>query len=106
MPKTPLFQKPTAPQRAIRTAGALPPRPSRRSALLWQLAALVAGALLSAGRIYGGASPFGLALLIGCGTTYLPAAALDYVRYLEATVGCPIEYVSVGADRDAYIRMF
>lgn len=79
MPKTPLFQKPAAPQRAIRTAGALPPRPSRRSALLWQLAALVAGALLSAGRIYGGASPFGLALLIGCGTTYLPAAALGCV---------------------------
>ena len=36
----------------------------------------------------------------------LPAAALDYVRYIEEAVGCPIEYVSVGADRDAYIKMF
>lgn len=34
----------------------------------------------------------------------LPAAARAYVEYLEKAVGCPIRYVSVGADRDAYIE--
>ena len=36
----------------------------------------------------------------------LPQAALDYIAYLEKAVGCPIRYVSVGAQRDAYIEMF
>ena len=36
----------------------------------------------------------------------LPKAALDYIQYLEKAVGCPIQYVSVGAERDAYIMMF
>ena len=36
----------------------------------------------------------------------LPKAALDYIRYIEKAVGCPIKYVSVGAERDAYIKMF
>ena len=36
----------------------------------------------------------------------LPKEALDYVHYLESTVGCRIKYVSVGPDRDAYIKMF
>ena len=36
----------------------------------------------------------------------LPKAALDYVQYLEKAVGCPIKYVSVGAERDAYVKMF
>ena len=36
----------------------------------------------------------------------LPQAALDYIAYLENAVGCPIKYVSVGAERDAYIEMF
>ena len=36
----------------------------------------------------------------------LPKEALDYVHYLEGTVGCRIKYVSVGPDRDAYIKMF
>ena len=36
----------------------------------------------------------------------LPDAAKNYIRYLEEAVHCPIQYVSVGADRDAYIRMF
>ena len=36
----------------------------------------------------------------------LPQAALDYIRYIEKAVGCPIKYVSVGAERDAYIKMF
>jgi adenylosuccinate synthase len=36
----------------------------------------------------------------------LPQAALAYIRYIEEKVGCPIKYVSVGAERDAYITMF
>ena len=36
----------------------------------------------------------------------LPKAALDYIAYLEKAVGCPIKYVSVGAERDAYITMY
>lgn len=36
----------------------------------------------------------------------LPQAALDYIRYIEKAVGCPIKYVSVGAERDEYITMF
>jgi adenylosuccinate synthase len=35
----------------------------------------------------------------------LPKAAQDYVRYVEAAVGCRIGYVSVGAGRDEYIRL-
>ena len=35
----------------------------------------------------------------------LPQAARDYIAYLEKAVGCPIRYVSVGPDRDAYIDM-
>ena len=34
----------------------------------------------------------------------LPEKALEYVRYIERAVGCPVEYVSVGAEREAYIR--
>ena len=34
----------------------------------------------------------------------LPTAARRYVEYLEEAVRCPIGYVSVGADRDAYIQ--
>ena len=36
----------------------------------------------------------------------LPKAALDYIAYLEKAVGCPIKYVSVGAERDAYIQRY
>ena len=36
----------------------------------------------------------------------LPKEALDYIRYIEKAVDCPIKYVSVGAERDAYITMF
>ena len=36
----------------------------------------------------------------------LPKEALDYIRYIEKAVECPIKYVSVGAERDAYITMF
>lgn len=33
----------------------------------------------------------------------LPEAAQNYVRYIEAQIGCPITYVSVGPERDAII---
>ena len=36
----------------------------------------------------------------------LPAAAREYIGFLEKEVGCPIKYVSVGAERDEYVRMF
>ena len=36
----------------------------------------------------------------------LPAQAQSYIRFIEAAVGCPIQYVSVGAEREAYIRLF
>ena len=36
----------------------------------------------------------------------LPKAALDYVKYIEKAVGCPIKYVSVSAERDGCIEMF
>ena len=36
----------------------------------------------------------------------LPEAAQKYVKYIEKEVGCPVQYVSVGAERDAYIKMF
>lgn len=35
----------------------------------------------------------------------LPKEALDYVKYIEKAVGCPIKIVSVGADREAYLEM-
>ena len=40
----------------------------------------------------------------GCRTfSELPKAARDYVEFIESRIGCPITYVSVGADRDAII---
>ena len=33
----------------------------------------------------------------------LPKAAQDYVTYIEDAVGCPISFVSVGAERDSII---
>lgn len=49
---------------------------ARTAALLWQGAALTGGVLLGAGRVYGGAAPFGLALVIGCPPAYCLAAAV------------------------------
>ena len=34
----------------------------------------------------------------------LPEAARRYVEYVEKAIGCHISYVSVGAERDAYIK--
>ena len=36
----------------------------------------------------------------------LPKEALEYIRYIEKMIECPIKYVSVGAERNAYITMF
>ena len=36
----------------------------------------------------------------------LPKEAVDYIRYIEKAIGCPIKYVSVGAERDSYIQLF
>ncbi len=36
----------------------------------------------------------------------LPQEALDYIRLLEKACDCKIKYVSVGAERDAYIQMY
>ncbi len=35
----------------------------------------------------------------------LPEAAVRYIRFIERAVGCPVDYVSVGAGRDDYIEM-
>ena len=35
----------------------------------------------------------------------LPKEALDYIRFLEESCECKISYVSVGAEREAYIKM-
>ena len=34
----------------------------------------------------------------------LPEAAKRYIEYLEKAVGCPIRYISVGAERDEYVE--
>ena len=34
----------------------------------------------------------------------LPAKAKEYVEYIEGFTGCPIRYISVGPERDAYIE--
>ncbi|MBS4959474.1 MAG: adenylosuccinate synthase [Clostridiales bacterium] len=33
----------------------------------------------------------------------LPSEAIDYIRYIEKEVDCKIKYISVGAEREAYI---
>ena len=52
---------------------------ARSAALLWQGAAVLGGAALGTGQVYGGAAPFGLALVIGCPPSYCLAAALGTV---------------------------
>ncbi len=42
----------------------------------------------------------------GCRTLEeLPKSAVDYIRYIEKQMGCPIKYVSVGPDRESYITL-
>ena len=36
----------------------------------------------------------------------LPEKALAYIEYIEKQVGCKVKYVSVGAERDAYVQMY
>jgi len=41
----------------------------------------------------------------GCRTvSQLPKAAVDYIRFIQEAVGCPVRYVSVGADREAFLE--
>lgn len=35
----------------------------------------------------------------------LPAKALEYVKYIEKQMDCPIKYISVGAEREQYIEL-
>ena len=35
----------------------------------------------------------------------LPKEAIDYIHFIEAAVGCPIRYISVGAGREEFIRV-
>ena len=43
----------------------------------------------------------------GCRTKEdLPKEALEYIQYIEKVIECQLKYVSVGAERDAYIKMF
>ena len=39
-----------------------------------------------------------------CALPILPKEAQNYVEYLEKAVGCKITYISVGAEREAYIH--
>ena len=34
----------------------------------------------------------------------LPENAKKYISYIEKAIGCPIKYISVGQERDAYIE--
>ena len=36
----------------------------------------------------------------------LPTAALDYIAFIEKACDCRIKYVSVGAEREAYVEMY
>lgn len=36
----------------------------------------------------------------------LPEQAVNYIKYIEKAVACPIKYVSVGAEREAYVTRF
>ena len=36
----------------------------------------------------------------------LPKEALDYIKYIEKNMNCPIKYVSVGPSREQYIQMY
>ena len=35
----------------------------------------------------------------------LPKEAIDYIKYIEKAVDCKISYVSVGPDREQYIKL-
>lgn len=61
---------------------AAPPQPAlparggmKYAALLWQAAAAAVGFVMGAGQVYGGAAPFGLAMVIGCLPGYALAGA-------------------------------
>jgi adenylosuccinate synthase len=35
----------------------------------------------------------------------LPPQALEYIRYIEKAVNCPVKYVSVGPGREDYLTL-
>nr|WP_317370199.1 SpoIIE family protein phosphatase [uncultured Gemmiger sp.] len=74
---------------------------ARSAALLWQGAALLGGAALGAGQVYGGAAPFGLALVIGCPPAYCVAAALGTLgaglAFQPALLGIKLGVAAVAA---------
>ena len=64
------------------------------------------GALERAKPVYEYLPGFPGADISGCRSfADLPAAAQRYVRYVEEAVSCRISYVSVGAEREEYIRL-
>ena len=66
----------TTQETAAKTRVRAAPPGAARSVRLWQLGAGAAGCLLGAGQVFGGAAPFGLALVLGCAPGLaLPAAA-------------------------------
>ena len=76
---------------------------ARSAALLWQGAALLGGAALGAGQVYGGAAPFGLALVIGCPPAYCVAAALGTLAaglaFQPALLGIKLGVAAVAAQK-------
>ena len=74
---------------------------ARSEALLWQGAAVLGGAALGAGQVYGGAAPFGLALVIGCPPAYCVAAALGTLAaglaFQPALLGIKLGVAAVAA---------
>ena len=83
---------------------------ARSAALLWQGAAVLGGAALGAGQVYGGAAPFGLALVIGCPPTIIAYSTgffsqVDFVKVaipwclillVVATLGALIYWPMIG----------
>ena len=64
------------------------------------------GALESAKPLYEYFPGFGCDISACRTKEDLPQTARDYIRFIEEAVGCPIKYVSVGAEREACITMF
>ena len=74
---------------------------ARSAALLWQGAALAGGLALGAGQVYGGAAPFGLALVISCPPAYCLAAAVGTlaagIAFQPALLGIKLGAAAVAA---------
>ncbi|MDD4850918.1 MAG: hypothetical protein PHO10_09520 [Gemmiger sp.] len=83
-PQAPPPAPPATPEGAAKTIHTAPPLPAlgalrpslRGSALAWQGVAACVGLVLGAAQVYGGATPFGLAMAMGCLPGYALAAAV------------------------------